>query len=189
MTRDSFAQVPVGQFQVGPGTFYVFRFQAFDADDEAASEADVIGAVFGTGQVLPEVEAKLEGRGAGEAIEIRLSGAGAFGARRASSILEVDRADFPPDVAAGDRFELENAAGDLLVAHVLDVAADFVVIDTNHPLAEQDVTLRGELLEVRPATSEELHAAELALEEDQAYLNAPPPDVGVGALLRPTHRG
>ncbi len=154
-TGSSFAQVPVGQFQVGPGTFYVFRFQAFDADDEAASEADVIGAVFGTGQVLLEVEAKLEGRSTGEAIEIRL--VGSRGVWRSAS--QFDPRGGPgrssPDVAAGDRFELENAAGDLLVADVLDVAADFVVIDTNHPPAEQDVTLRGELLEVRPATSEE----------------------------------
>jgi len=179
----------VSSFQVGPGTFYVLQYQAFDADDEVASEPEVIGAVFGTGQILPEVEAKLEGRSVGEHWEMRLSGARSFGARRASSIIEVDRADFPPDVAVGDRFELENVAGDLLVAHVLEVAADFVVIDTNHPLAEQEVTLRGELFEVRPATSEELHAAELALAEDQAFLDAAPPDVGVGALLRPTHRG
>lgn len=182
-------QTRSGKFQVGPGTFYVLRYQAFDAEDEVASEAEVIGAVFGTGQVLAEVETQLEGRFEGEQVEMRLSGSAAFGARQATSILEVDRTEFPPDVAAGDRFELENAAGDLLVAHVLEVADDFVVIDTNHPLAEQEVTVRGELLEVRPATSEELSAAELALEEDQAYLNAPPPDVGVGALLRPTHRG
>ena len=177
------------KFQVGPGTFYVFSYQAFDADDEPASEPEVVGAVFGTGQLLSEVEAQLEGRGSGDRIEVRFSGEKAFGARRASSIIEVDRADFPPDVALGDRFELENAAGDLLVAHVLEVADDFVVIDTNHPLADQQVTLRGELVEVRPASSEELRAAELAFEDDLAFLDATPPDVGVGALLRPTHRG
>lgn len=176
-------------FQVGPGTFYVLSYRAFDAEDEPASEPEVIGAVFGTGQILPEVEAKLEGRAVGDRIEVRLSGTRTFGARSADSILEIDRSEFPPDVAPGDRFELENAAGDLLVAHVLDVGADFVVIDTNHPLADQEATLRGELLEVRPASSEEVRAAELSLEEDLAFLAADPPDVGVGALLRPAHRG
>jgi len=179
----------VTTFQVGPSTFYVFSYQAFDADDEPASEPEVIGAVFGTGQILPGVEGALEGKTVGDRVEARLAAGTVFGARQASSILEVDRADFPADVAPGDRFELENAAGDLLVAHVLEVVDDLVVIDTNHPLAEQDVILRGELLEVRPATGEELKAAELALEEDLALLNASPPDVGVGALIRPTNRG
>jgi FKBP-type peptidyl-prolyl cis-trans isomerase SlyD len=179
----------VKNFQVGPSTFYVLSYQAFDADDEPASEPEVIGAVFGTGQILASVEAALEGKTSGDHVEVRLAGGSTFGVREASAILEVDRADFPADVAHGDRFELENAAGDLLVAHVLEVQDDFVVIDTNHPLAEQDVTLRGTLLEVRPASSEELHAAELSLEEDMAFLDAAPPDVGVGALLRPPSRG
>jgi FKBP-type peptidyl-prolyl cis-trans isomerase SlyD len=176
-------------FQVGPSTLYVFSYQAFDADDEPASEPEVTVAVFGTGQILPGVEAALEGKTVGDRVEVRLAAGTVFGARRASSILEVDRADFPRDVAPGDRFELENAAGDLLVAHVLEVLDDLVVIDTNHPLAEQDVILRGELLEVRPASADELRAAELALEEDMALLNASPPDVGVAALIRPADRG
>jgi FKBP-type peptidyl-prolyl cis-trans isomerase SlyD len=179
----------VTKFQVGPSTFYVLSYQAFDADDEPASEPEVIGAVFGTGQILPSVESVLEGKMAGDRVDVRLPPGIEFGARQAASILEVDRADFPEDVAPGDRFELENAAGDLLVAHVLEVQGDLVVIDTNHPLADQEVLLRGQLLEVRPASSEELRAAELALEEDLALLNASPPDVGVGALLRPTNRG
>jgi FKBP-type peptidyl-prolyl cis-trans isomerase SlyD len=178
----------VTNFQVGPSTFYVLSYQAFDADDEPASEPEVIGAVFGTGQILPNVESALEGKASGDRVEIRLASGSTFGMRTASAILEVDRSDFPEDVAHGDRFELENAAGDLLVAHVLEVHGEVVVIDTNHPLAEQDVTLRGELLEVRPATGEELRAAELALEEDMAFLSADVPDVGVGALLRPNPR-
>lgn len=171
-------------FQIGPETFYVFSYRAFDAEGDPAGEPDTVGAVFGTGQILALVEAHLEGRGPGPVPEFRLAAEQSFGSRKQSAILEVDRADFPPDVAPGDRFDVENFEGGLLVVQVLEVGEDFVVIDTNHPLADQEVTIRGEVLEVRPATEQELRAAEVEMEEDLAHGTAPAPDVGTFALVR-----
>jgi hypothetical protein len=43
-------------FQVGPETFVTLGFVVFDAEGEAASEPEVIGAVFGMGGLLPGIE-------------------------------------------------------------------------------------------------------------------------------------
>lgn len=171
-------------YQVGPETFLTLRCSVFDAEGEAASEPETLGVVFGLGQLLGEIETRLEGRRQGERVDVHLKASQAFGRREASRVLEVDRSDFPPDVKEGDRFEVENDQGGLLVVHVLDVRDDLVVLDTNHPLADQDVSFSIEILEVRPATADELEAAEELLNEDLSYLSADLPDVSLRSLLR-----
>lgn len=158
-------------FQVGPQTFVVLRVQVFDAEGEPAGEPEVVPVVAGMGQMLPKVEAALDGRRAGERLELVLGLEDAYGPRNAQRIIEVDRGDFPEDVHPGDRFELENLEGDILVVHVLDVQPDCVVLDTNHPLAGQEVKFALEIQEVRPATPDEIAAAEAVLEEQDVSTN------------------
>jgi FKBP-type peptidyl-prolyl cis-trans isomerase SlyD len=66
-------------------------------------------------------------------------------------------------VAPGDRFEVENEDGALLVFRVLDVGPAAVTVDMNHPLAGQRVTFDISIRAVRPATNAEIVAAEKAL--------------------------
>lgn len=174
-----------GRYQVGPQTFVILRCQVFDAEGEAASVAEVDGYVIGMGQLLPQVETALEGHFAGEHVQITLAEKDAYGRRDPTRIVEVDRSDFPENVAPGERFELENLEGGLLVVHVLDVQPDYVVLDMNHPLAGQEVSFQVEIQEVRPATQEEIEAAEACLTEDAEYVRADVPDVSASSLLRP----
>lgn len=176
-------------YQVGPETFVTLGFVVFDAEGEVVSEPDVIGTVFGMGGLLPGVERALEGKREGDQVEVVLPPGEAFGKRSARGVLEVDREEFPPDVQAGDRFELENADGGLLVAHVLDVQDEIVVIDTNHPLSDQEVKFRIEIREVRPATSEEIGAQEALMDEDTQFLQADVPDISPSRLIRGAARG
>jgi FKBP-type peptidyl-prolyl cis-trans isomerase SlyD len=182
----------VSSFQVGPETFVTVVSEVFDAEGEPAGEAETTGFVFGRGLLFARVERALEGHLEGDVVEVRLEPKDAFGQRDPKGILEVDRDEFPPDVAAGDRFEVENADGGILVIHVLDVGAETVHIDTNHPLAGQAIVLRVRILEVRLASSEELEAAERELEEAQSQAAelaedagaAERPHVSVSSLIR-----
>lgn len=176
-------------FQVGPETFVTLGFQVFDAEGEAASQPEVMGTVFGMGGLLPGVERAIEGKKQGDEIEIVLASKEAYGKRDPKGILEVDRSEFPKTVSVGDRFELENDAGGVLVVHVLDVQDEVVVIDTNHPLADQEVKFVVEIQEVRPATREEIEAQEALLDEDSQYLSAEVPDISPANLIRGRGRG
>jgi FKBP-type peptidyl-prolyl cis-trans isomerase SlyD len=171
-------------FQVGPETFVTLHYQVFDAEGEAATVPELIASVFGMGQLLGPLERAIEGKLAGDKVDFTVPASEAFGKRDPSRIVEIAREEFPPDVKRGDRFEVENDQGGLLVVHVLEVSDDHVVMDTNHPLADQDARFVVEIREVRPATEAELEATRELMEEDSAYLAAEAPHVGVGSLVR-----
>ncbi len=177
-------------YQIGPDTHVTLSYSAFDAEGDAVSEANSrIEFVFGRGQLLPAIEMALDGLSPGDCREIELTPKEGFGRRDPDRVLEVSREEFPDDVAAGDRFEVENEAGHLLVLQVLDVGPDTVHVDMNHPLAGQQVRLRLEVAEVRPATQNELDEADAALTRVSsrplgAEAEAPLQLVGVDRLLR-----
>jgi FKBP-type peptidyl-prolyl cis-trans isomerase SlyD len=105
-------------------------------------------------------------------------------------VVEVDRSDFPPDVAPGDRFDAEGDDGRPVLLQVLDVTEDAVVLDGNHPLAGQRVRFEIAAHEVRPASAEELLAAEELLEGAPDGGNSPLEAlVPVERLLRGPSRG
>jgi FKBP-type peptidyl-prolyl cis-trans isomerase SlyD len=172
-------------FQAGPETFVTLSVSVRDAEGEVLVEPEVAAFVFGMGQINAEVEEALEGRLAGDLFTVRLRPDQAFGVRDPERILHLERGEFPPGVAEGDVFELEDMAGNPVVAHVLEVDAETVVLDTNHPLADQEVTFEVSVLDVRPATDREIQAAEAELDEREA----PAPDVHLGSLLRRPSQG
>lgn len=176
-------------YQVGPETFLTLEVRVFDAEGESASEPEVLGLVFGMGGLLPGIDQALEGRREGDTVEVVLPPGQAYGQRKASAILEVDRSEFPDDVAPGDRFEVENEDGGVLVVHILEVTDELVVMDTNHPLSDQEVKIQVQIREVRPATSEEISAAEAFLEEEISYMKAEVPDISPASLIRGGARG
>lgn len=173
-------------YRIGPGTWVRVRYVARDADGELVEDApQESGYVHGRGVLLPALEAALENRAPGDHVRVTLRPEEAFGPRRKEAILEVDRDELPADVRPGDRYEAETAEGLVVVLRVLEVRDDAVVVDSNHPLAGQRVTFEIDVLEVRPATDEELRAAERAAEEPQL---ADGPLVPVASLLRGTPR-
>jgi FKBP-type peptidyl-prolyl cis-trans isomerase SlyD len=140
------------------------RYAVFDEDGECVSEAgDATEHIVGYGQLWPALERAVDGRSAGESVTVELRPKDAFGERDPTALAEVDRSEFPPDVAPGDRFEAEDGAGAAVLLTVLDVGEDFVVIDRNHPLAGQKLRVELEVVGARVATEEELGQAEAAL--------------------------
>jgi FKBP-type peptidyl-prolyl cis-trans isomerase SlyD len=169
-------------FQIGPAMWVRLRYAAYDEDGESVEDLEPeLEYVHGYGALLPRLERALDGQRTGARVSVELPPAEAFGPRREEAVLELARDEFPEDVAPGDRFDVEAADGNLLVLRVLDVTADGVVADTNHPLAGQTVGFQLEVLEVRPATDEEVRLAEAALEGEEP---AEGPLIPVASLLR-----
>jgi len=182
---DGRAKVAERGFKLGPGVWTRLAYRVFDAEGELVEGAGgELGLVFGYGVLLPALEARLEGLGAGAKRSIELAPRDAYGERNLTRQLEVSREDFPPDVAPGDRYELEREDGSELVVRVLAVEDDVVVLDTNHPLAGQRVRFDIEVLEARTATREELEIAEAALTADEGDAEPAEPLIPAVDLLR-----
>lgn len=157
------------EYQVGPGLWVEIAATVYDADGEAVEGADeVFGFVFGFGQVLPGIERALEGRNVGDQVSVVLGPQDAYGARDESLVVSVARDELSDDIRPGDRIEVEDAHGAILVLRVLEVDEEEVRVDFNHPLAGQKVRYETRILRVRPASEDEIHAAERALDENEA---------------------
>jgi FKBP-type peptidyl-prolyl cis-trans isomerase SlyD len=160
--------LPERGFQLGPGVWTRLRYTAWDAEGElVAGMPSEVGVVFGFGMLLPAVEQKIEGLVAGEKKSFELRPEDAYGARDPKAQIEFDRAEFPEDIAEGDRYEVERDDGTPLVLQVLAVSEEGVLVDLNHPLAGQRVRFEVEVLEVRAASGDELTLAEAALMGDE----------------------
>jgi FKBP-type peptidyl-prolyl cis-trans isomerase SlyD len=180
---------PSGGHQIGPGIVAALAYELFDAEGELV-EASEAGAplvlLFGYGDAVPALEHALQGLGEGDTREVVLPPEQAFGARDPEAIIEVDRAEFPPDVAAGDELEADREDGRGAVPlKVIEVLDDIVVLDTNHPLAGQRVKLLVVVEAVRPATPEEIEeASERLLQDRPGAAPHPGPLLPAERLLR-----
>jgi FKBP-type peptidyl-prolyl cis-trans isomerase SlyD len=163
--------------------FVELRYQVKDVEGESVGPDDEqLGFVFGMGQLLPVVERAIDGLVAGDTRLLKLGSLDAYGPRDPDAVLEVERGEFPPDVQAGDYFEVENADEGLLVLRVLEVTEDCVLVDLNHPLAGQDLQVTVAVLSVRPASQEEQELAmKTGLEGDDEDA---PPLIAPESLLR-----
>jgi FKBP-type peptidyl-prolyl cis-trans isomerase SlyD len=156
-------------FQVGPAAWVEIGVRVFDADGERVEGTEERFAfVFGFGQVLPGIERALEGRFAHQTCSVELSASEAYGERDEELIVPVARDEFPEDIRPGDRVEVEDADGAILVLRILELSEDEARVDFNHPLAGQKVRFELETLAVRPATAAEIARAERALESETA---------------------
>ncbi len=162
-------------YSVGPEMRVAFGYRLFDAEDElveASGADDGFEVLFGYGQLSPELERALEGARAGQTRSVRLKAEQAFGRRDPDALIEVARSELPDGVQIGDELEAENEAGEPVLLKVLELEADFAVLDANHPLAEQDIRLELIVEDVWPAMADELAEAEALITADKAPLLA-----------------
>lgn len=151
--------------QIGPGTVVEISYDVFDEDGDrvgGSREGTPFVYLHGYGQLLPALEAHLEGLTSGGRREVTLGPDEAFGDRDPEEIIEVAREDIP-DAELEDELDIETPDGKRIGAKVVEVWDDCVVVDTNHPLAGMTLRFDVAVEDVRVATDEELRVAEEAL--------------------------
>lgn len=119
-----------------------------------------LGYVHGHNEILaPAVHAQLEGRAAGDIIEVAIDGNDIFGPRDESLVFS-DHIDNVPEEyrQVGTSILMENDRGQtrsFLVTHMDD---DTLTVDGNNPLCGIEVVFALEILTVREATDDEKRA-------------------------------
>ncbi len=113
--------------------------------------------LHGYEQIVPGLEAALEGAAPGMVKDVSLPPDQAYGERDASAVLVLPRRAFPAgdDPAVGDLYRASRPDGRPVVFTVLDVSPKSVVIDANHPLAGKTLHVHVEVVSIRDATDEE----------------------------------
>lgn len=135
-----------------------------DAGNALQTDITQLEVIVGFGQLLPQVEQPILGLHVGQRCELKLQPAEAFGEYDPDKQIEIDREEFPPDVAPGDLFDAEREGGTVTTLTLLEVHEDYVLVDLNHVLAGKCVTIDFEVLAIRPASKRELEVAAMARE-------------------------
>ncbi len=111
----------------------------------------------GYDNILPAVEAALDGQVVGQVVSVSMGPDQAFGEFDPSLVHEEDVGLFPPDLEVGMMFETRDPETDETAQYrVTAIDAGMVTVDGNHPLAGMSVRFDAEILEVRAATEEEI---------------------------------
>jgi FKBP-type peptidyl-prolyl cis-trans isomerase SlyD len=117
-----------------------------------------LGYVHGTNEILaPAVMAELEGKAAGEVIEVPIDCNQIYGPRDESLVI-TDRLQNVPEEyhEVGMSILMENDRGQTKTFLVTRVDKTSITIDGNNPLCGREVIFRLEILLVRDATDEEI---------------------------------
>jgi len=119
-----------------------------------------LGYVHGHNEILaPSVHKELEGKAAGDVIEVPIDGDRIFGPRD-ESLVFTDRIENVPEEyrRVGTSILMENDKGQSRSFFVTRMDDETLTVDGNNPLCGREVVFALEILTVRDATDEETRA-------------------------------
>ena len=125
---------------------------------ESATQEQPLTFLFGVGQMLPKFEENLSTLSTGDNYDFTISAADGYGEHDEKAVANLPKdmfngADLPE---IGSILPLQDNNGNRFQGQVVSIAEDAIIVDLNHPMAGQSLHFKGEILNVRPATPEEL---------------------------------
>ena len=118
---------------------------------EISPPAEVSYLHGGYGEMLPALEQALEGKGAGESVQLQLEPEQAFGEYDPQLLRVEPLGRYGEGVTVGMQIEEDSRR-----FTVTDVAGGSVVLDANHPLAGMALRFSLVILTVREASEDEV---------------------------------
>lgn len=114
--------------------------------------------LHGAKNIIPGLEAALEGHTAGEAITVSVSPEQGYGVRDESRVQPIPRQRFEQDedIEVGMQFQAQGPDGQSFVVTVIGLDKENIVVDGNHPLAGVQLNFEVNVIDVRDASALEL---------------------------------
>lgn len=124
-----------------------------------------LGYVHGHNEILaPSVHAQLEGKSAGDVIEVPIDGNQIFGPQDDSLVFTSDIENVPEEYRQiGTSILMESNTGQTRSFLVTRMDDDTLTVDGNNPLCGREVVFTLEILTVRDATDEETRVGEAVM--------------------------
>jgi peptidylprolyl isomerase len=106
--------------------------------------------VVGEGKTVPGLELGVVGMAAGDKRELTLHPQDGWGHRRKEAEMRIKRKDFPEHIEpeVGKQLMMPDKDGEMCRVMVKSIDDNYVVLDTNHPLAGLTVKFTIEMIEV-----------------------------------------
>lgn len=136
---------------------YTLRNEAGEVIDSSAGATPLV-YLHGANKIIAGLEAALEGKQAGEHIEVTIAPTDAYGEYSPELIAKLDRSMFQgvDELAVGMQFHASAPDGGMQIVTIRELEGSDVVVDGNHPLAGQTLNFDVTVVAVRDATDDEL---------------------------------
>jgi len=138
-------------------TAVTLSFKLYDADNKLLEESSepIVYLHGGHSGIFPKIEEALNTKKVGDSISVTLDPDDAFGEYDPKRVRMEAVSDLPPDVTVGGYLVAEQD-GNEVVFRITDIADGKAVLDGNHELAGQRLRFDATVVDVRPATQEEI---------------------------------
>jgi len=124
---------------------------------DSSAGGEPLAYLHGNGNLIPGLERALEGKQAGDSINVKLAPSEGYGEYDEALVQRIPRRMLQGigNVYVGMQLQAQSEYGSRAVT-VTQVQGDMVTIDGNHPLAGQNLNFEVRIEGVRAATEEEL---------------------------------
>tara|TARA_B100002051_G_scaffold228916_1_gene225714 strand:- start:222 stop:710 length:489 start_codon:yes stop_codon:yes gene_type:complete len=124
---------------------------------DSSEGKDPLNFLVGYGNMISGFEQEMLGAKVGELREFTLTPDRAYGQRNEDAIQKIERSNFPEgmDIEVGMVVGAHSDQGPIQFT-IMDIDGDLVVADFNHQMAGKTLRFEVEVVEVRPASDEEL---------------------------------
>lgn len=161
--------------KIDEGSLVSLDVSLYDAQGNLLEQSDEpLVYLAGHDDILPGIEGALMGKVPGDRVALQLEPEDAFGDYDPDLVILVPVEDLGEGVAVGMRVEGESAGSPGQVFTITDMAEGMAVLDGNHPLAGLALRFDIKVVDVRPATAEELADAESPRLPDFLRIAEPP---------------
>lgn len=144
-----------------------YELKLNDANGELVEKADQKNPfvfLFGADNVFARFEEQLNGLSVGSHFEFIISSDEGYGERREDMVVDLPKHLFkgedgeidPELLVVGNVIPMMSSDGDHLEGLVLELSDEEVKMDFNHPFAGESLHYKGEVIEIREASAEEL---------------------------------
>lgn len=136
---------------------YVLTTAEGDVIDRSA-EGKPMAYLHGADNIVAGLEKQLSGKQAGDTVDAVVPPAEAYGERVGAGPQPIPRTAFPDgaDLVPGMQVVAQGKTGETFPLWVTAVTPETVSVDANHPLAGMTLHFQVEIVDVRPASQEEV---------------------------------
>lgn len=119
-------------------------------DDECGHEYGPFELILGAEEFYVPIEEALIGMIPGEKKTLTITPDAAFGDYDPENVFSVPRSDFPEDIdpVVGMGLEVSGEEDEEYMVTVVEVSDETISLDTNHPLAGEELAYEFELVEI-----------------------------------------
>ena len=143
---------------------YVLRTEGKDGEVmETVDAGSPMQFIFGAGSLIPGFERNVENLKTGDSFAFLIGCEEAYGRAIEEAVQKVPISVFIADgeidhdvLFEGNAIPMVDQDGNRINGVVVEIKDDHVLMDFNHPLADEDLYFSGTVVDVREATSEEL---------------------------------